>query len=119
MPVKSACSHCGHVYTLADEYLGKQVRCKQCQKPFVVAVTAVTAVPPRPVVEAQVVVPAVEEPVLVRRRPAAVQDEDDDDDFEDPRPRRGKRRRKSSEAPVGLILGAIAVGFLLLGGVIV
>src|SRR5437588_11975421 len=36
MPIDAVCSHCQASYRLADNMLGKQVRCKKCQQPFTV-----------------------------------------------------------------------------------
>ncbi|HYT89463.1 MAG TPA: hypothetical protein VEL76_12225 [Gemmataceae bacterium] len=40
MAISTACPHCGNAYHLADTLLGKQVRCKNCQKAFLVQPTA-------------------------------------------------------------------------------
>ncbi len=47
MPIDAICSYCSAPYRLADNMLGKQVRCKGCQKAFTVT--------PAPAVEAQMV----------------------------------------------------------------
>ncbi|HJT77846.1 MAG TPA: hypothetical protein VJ739_11655, partial [Gemmataceae bacterium] len=105
MSIATRCSHCGAAYNLNDRMLGKRVRCKSCQRPFLVEEE--TAGPRR----------ARSSAVSARpRRPAPVEDDDDDlADDELPRGRRGAARpaRKSSTGKILLLVGGIGTAVVL------
>lgn len=46
MKIKTRCNHCGKVYQMAADYIGKTAQCKQCQNNFVMV--ALEEAPPAP-----------------------------------------------------------------------
>ncbi len=100
MPAIIPCPKCGRQIRIADELLGKRVRCPQCSATFVVEpvdeegpAPAGTAVQPAPTARRRAAPPPEDEgPPRPRRRPR------DEDEYEDDRPRRGRR---AAEEAVG------------------
>jgi hypothetical protein len=129
MPIVVACPGCPTKLSAPESAAGKQVRCPKCG-----AAAPVPAFVPAeevPVVDAT--------PVPPKRKPARAEDDederpvkakrrdDDDDDEEEDRPRKKKRRAYEDDAPrrtkrrkagggAGLLVGLIAVGFVVVGG---
>ena len=119
MPIRVPCSSCGKEYTLADNLLGKKVKCKACNetflvqpeeevlKPEIIEDEQITAQPPRVVAPSQRkdgikgAGPAVPPPLRSKKR----RDEEDEDDGPRSRRRRDEdddddrpRRRRSGAA---------------------
>ena len=117
MPIRTTCPSCGSVYTLADHYAGKTVRCKECQAAIVVRAAKERAddeendAGSRGKIQTR---PQASSP-LERGTPAR------------PRPRRREREddwdseRSIQHSNRGLVIGLIAAGtvllLLLVGGV--
>ncbi len=117
MPIKAVCPNCDTAYALPEEKLGKSVRCRECEKTFVVeeqgADERVRSVP--------------EEVRASRAAAAGKKRRPRDEDEEDDRPRqRGRdeedeedegagRKKKRSILPM-LLLGGGALLFLGCGG---
>ncbi len=131
MPLESKCSECGRAYTLADDLLGKKVRCKGCGEVFTVAQVANEA----PRVPKDISVrsgapsaspakkPVKEESLPPKRRPVDEDEDDrprrrrdasrDDEDEDRPRPRARKKAKAGSSGTLVWIL--VGVGVFLMG----
>jgi predicted Zn finger-like uncharacterized protein len=117
MPLRATCPGCAAVYSLPENLAGKQVRCKQCQKVFVIAASA-----PQEEEEPPEVFPCddLPEPTRIsqeRTRPRR------QDDREEHRPERRRRQREEDpergRSSTVVILVAVAGGLFLLAGVAV
>jgi predicted Zn finger-like uncharacterized protein len=86
MAIQTECPHCRNSYSLADGLIGKTVRCKNCQEPFVV----------RDRTE--------------RKPPSRSRDEDEDRD----EPRAPRRKQKGMPAWL-LVVGGVGAFVLMLG----
>jgi len=122
MAIRVTCPHCDTEFNVADDLRGKKVRCRECEKPVLVA-----AAKPRKAedeedereerVQAKPRKPA---PVAARsaaaerpaRRPDKRRDEDDDDDDRDT----PRKKQKKSSTPI--VIGAIAGGVVAVGGIV-
>jgi predicted Zn finger-like uncharacterized protein len=129
MPIKTTCPACQASYLLADNLLGKKIRCKKCNQIIIVEDASETASAEEPEVETgndrtdladkvqseprrpkRAFVPEEEEPERPRRR---YRDEDDEDEGRRP------RRRPQGNRSLLVLLIAGAVGLPLLAGGIV
>ena len=121
MSIKAACPSCDRVHTLADDLLGKKIRCKSCDVAFRVEETgAAEALPAADFGGADALdLPRKRSaPAVGRRprddeedRPRRSRDRDDEDDYDRPARRRPKQ---SSGSSVILIVGLVIGGVLLL-----
>jgi predicted Zn finger-like uncharacterized protein len=98
MTIHVACDECGKGYRIPDEKAGRKVRCRQC--------------------EAVIRIPDLKEDY----DEYGYEDDSYEDEYEAPAPKRGKstirkRGKSKSNGNTGLIIGASAVGALLLIGV--
>lgn len=121
MAVKCQCSNCGQTYNLADEMVGKKVRCRDCKEAFLVRRrTGIgSSRPPRE--EIAVAIPAVDDDVKEQPEPAPgrrASVNDDDPLPSPPRRRKVRSKRKASGPPVMLIVGGSIAGVLLIGGIV-
>jgi outer membrane protein assembly factor BamE (lipoprotein component of BamABCDE complex) len=126
MAIKTACTHCEREYTLADDMLGKKVRCKDCGEMFAV----------RDGDDREDDIMTSEDRSRKRSLAAARSRGDDDDDRshrgrdedDEDRPRRSReddedddrpRRKSRKSGGSGLVIGlSIGGGLLLIGGVV-
>ena len=128
MAIRITCLSCRSVYTLADHYAGKTVRCKQCEAAIVVRAAKGRAEEDVDESESERGAGARERiqtrPQAGSHAPSGSQKRARDDD-EEARPRRRDRDDEEWDSPPirrdkhGLVIGLIAVGtglLLLLGG---
>ena len=131
MPIQTVCPNCAKTYNLADAMQGKNVKCKNCTKVFVVepaAAKKTSPVPPKTTgpSPASTTGPIKAAPKKTAPKPAddeimAVLPVDDDDDAEEARPvRKGAKKAAAAVKPKSgnmmwlLLAGGGGVGFLLL-----
>jgi hypothetical protein len=122
MPIATNCPHCDRAYKLADTTAGKNVRCKDCGEPFVVAAAGAPPkrqLPPR-------TTRAAPEPAGEEIQDVVAADEDEiADEVERPvrqakaLKRPAKPRKKGGRSVVLLLVlggGALALLMLCVGG---
>ena len=127
MPIAIACPSCYVRLRVADEFVGRKVRCPKCSGVIAVSEspdeveTGVTAKASMPaggngvagVAPRRAPLTAYDEQPRIRRESVPV---DDDEDFEEPRPRKKKKKKKQNN---GLVIGLFAGGGFLLLAIIV
>jgi predicted Zn finger-like uncharacterized protein len=121
MSLRTTCPGCRKTYSLNESLRGKTVRCKTCQKTFVVEgeeeILDAVAAEEEPI-EAVLVEPASRRAEAKPPRPRNPVPRDDDyGEDDDPRPRRFRRKQNSN---TGIIIGAIVgAGVLFLALIVV
>jgi hypothetical protein len=122
MPIRTSCPRCQTTYTLADDRAGKTVRCRQCDRPFVVESpaegdadneAAALQEKPRPAARRAPVLPAADEDEGPRSHRRSRDDEDED--------RPPRRRKKGGSLVLPLVAGGVVAVLLLMvacGGVV-
>ncbi len=132
MAVKTKCAHCGRVYTLADNLLGKKIKCRDCEETFEVKPIASTAVkaaapppaPARPKNAMSAGPPptrgkAVDDVEVVDDEEINDEDERDRDRDRSRRSRPRRRERESSSAAIWVVgIGAGVVALALVAVVV-
>lgn len=131
MAVKTKCAHCSRVYTLADNLLGKKIKCRECDEVFEVKPIATTAVKssgaapqasPRPKNAVSAGPPPVRGKVVDDVEVVDDGDIEEEDERDRNRPRRSRprrRERESSSAAIWVVgIGAGVVALVLVAVVV-
>jgi hypothetical protein len=129
MSIQTKCPGCRSPYSLPDNLEGKKVRCKKCERTFVVGgVAAVEAADDWEDADEEGEEDRVRQSPRADGSSARRRDEDDEDDFpprrrrrhdddeeeDEDRPRPRRRRKKSGNPATAWIIGGVGAGALLL-----
>jgi hypothetical protein len=109
MAVQTKCPDCKNRYTLADNLVGKKIRCQACKTVFEVQPAEQVAAKPPPRPKNAVAAGA---PSRRREVDEVEEIEDDDDRNGEDRPRKKKRRREREKSSAALWVVSIIFGIL-------
>jgi hypothetical protein len=125
MAVQTKCPECARALSVADELVGKKVRCKGCGASFVIRdpKSAKSAAPAKGPAKAPAKSPA-KAPATATRAgkppPRRVVDEDDDEEEDDrPKKRKKKKKKASSNTTLYLILGGVGLVVIVIATVVI